>query len=42
MNIIALPKDCKFYEDVDIEEIKRIRNIFDDIIKREENKQNDL
>ena len=42
MEIIALPNDCKFYEDFPLDALIHLRNQLNEIIEREEAKQNDL
>ncbi len=42
MEVIALPNDCKFYEDIPLKQVIYLRNQLNEIIEREEAKQNDL
>ena len=42
MELIALPKDFKFYEDCSLNEIIHIRDMLNNIIEREEAKSDDL
>ena len=40
--LLAIPKECKFYEDFPLDMVIYLRDQINEIIEREEAKQNDL